>query len=210
MKTTVQKIIELSDGIRRSKEIAEIVGCQTKYVQKQWVKYNLPRPKRGPPRGKGNPSWKCGRVIDRNGYVLVPTPLGHPFGRSIGRILEHRLVMEEKLGRYLKPEEVVHHKNACRLDNRIGNLELCENNSLHLKGELKGQTPQWSKEGLEKMKIPPKKRKDHPRVDNFVKRLRSGDVRRQQILLAQKLLGKDSPYLLNTEQYLSDAENQDR
>lgn len=40
------------------------------------------------------------------------------------KILEHRWVMEQHLGRKLEPWEQVHHINHNRLDNRVENLEV--------------------------------------------------------------------------------------
>lgn len=39
-------------------------------------------------------------------------------------VYEHRHVMEQKIGRPLRPDEAVHHKNHDRADNRPDNLEL--------------------------------------------------------------------------------------
>jgi hypothetical protein len=67
------------------------------------------------PKGEG--------TINSDGYRLVVRK-GHPSAQKDGRIPEHRLVMEEHLGRQLFPDETVHHKNGERADNRIENLEL--------------------------------------------------------------------------------------
>lgn len=47
--------------------------------------------------------------------------------------MEHRLVMEQQLGRKLRRDETVHHRNGKRADNRPRNLELWA--SRHPKGQ---------------------------------------------------------------------------
>lgn len=57
------------------------------------------------------------------GYILVYMPT-HPRATSQGYVMQHRLVMETYLKRSLLPEEVVHHKNGQKDDNRPENLEV--------------------------------------------------------------------------------------
>ncbi|MFX0107465.1 MAG: HNH endonuclease [Candidatus Hodarchaeota archaeon] len=45
--------------------------------------------------------------------------------------LVHRWAAQKKLGRSLKPGEVVHHKNRIKFDNRRGNLQVCSSRAQH-------------------------------------------------------------------------------
>jgi hypothetical protein len=65
-----------------------------------------------------------------DGYIMVYAP-DHPYCNSNGYVREHRLVVEKRLGRYLRPEETVHHINEIRDDNRDENLELFESRESH-------------------------------------------------------------------------------
>jgi hypothetical protein len=63
-------------------------------------------------------NWKGGKVIDVNGYIRVYSREHRKY------LLEHRVVMEQVLGRPLERGETVHHRNAIKTDNRPENLEL--------------------------------------------------------------------------------------
>lgn len=64
-----------------------------------------------------------GRRILRNGYIMIISK-GHPRATKEGYVFEHILKMEKKIGRHILLDEVVHHKNENRSDNRLSNLEL--------------------------------------------------------------------------------------
>jgi HNH endonuclease len=70
-----------------------------------------------------NHHWKGGRTRHHAGYLMVRL-LDHPRARTNGYVFEHILVMEELLGRHLRQDESVHHRNGVRNDNRPENLEL--------------------------------------------------------------------------------------
>lgn len=83
-----------------------------------------------------HPSHFGGHKKKRNdGYVAIYCP-EHQMANKDGYVMEHILVMEEAIGRHLREDEVVHHKNHKRDDNRLVNLELMtfkDHARLHMK-----------------------------------------------------------------------------
>ena len=73
-------------------------------------------------KGRLNPNWKGG-MQKVNGYVYELCP-DHPNANSGGCVAKHRVIMEDYLGRYLESDEIPHHCNEIKNDNRIENLEL--------------------------------------------------------------------------------------
>lgn len=80
--------------------------------------------------GKKAPNWKGGIQKQSDGYILEYCPK-HPFTSKRGFVLQHRLVMEKYIKRFLLPTEIVHHINEIKDDNRIENLMLLNNRGEH-------------------------------------------------------------------------------
>lgn len=73
-------------------------------------------------RGSNHPNYKGGERIFK-GYVFVLSP-NHPRKNKRGYVKRAWLVMEQKMGRYIQPGELVHHDNQNKLDDSEGNLVL--------------------------------------------------------------------------------------
>lgn len=63
------------------------------------------------------------RRINDKGYIEIMLPHPNAIG---GWMLEHRLVVENHIERFLDAKEVVHHINEIKNDNRVENLFLCD------------------------------------------------------------------------------------
>jgi len=79
-------------------------------------------------RRERNPNWKGGRFTSSDGYIYILMP-EHPNALRkgyVGYVAEHRLVMSNSIGRPLRRDEIVHHKNEIKSDNSLDNLEIMD------------------------------------------------------------------------------------
>jgi hypothetical protein len=67
--------------------------------------------------------WNIQKLVSKGDYNYAVVPK-HPHANKSGYVLEHRVVMENHLGRLLNPDEIVHHVNGKKKDNRLENLEI--------------------------------------------------------------------------------------
>lgn len=121
-------------------EIGRQVGTTNRKVAAFLKRHNIPRTP-FVQVGENNPSWKGGRMLEKKpghtSYWLIYRP-DHPFANRHGYVREHRLVMEQMLGRYLTRKEVVDHIDRDGLNNDPSNLRLFPTNAEHLAATLTG------------------------------------------------------------------------
>jgi len=123
------------------------VACQD-CGKERWVQYVKKKPVNDLcfsccRKGELSHFWKGGDKLYL-GYKKVIINKNSPFysmADDEGYVLEHRLVMAQSLGRPLTKEELVHHINGIRIDNRLENLTLtnrAEHASIHHKNMKRG------------------------------------------------------------------------
>ena len=83
--------------------------------------------------------WRIERIISKGAYNYAVV-LNHPNATKHGYVLEHRIVMENYIGRILTKDEVVHHKNENKKDNRLCNLELMNDSEHRRQHSTTGRT----------------------------------------------------------------------
>jgi len=130
MKSQFQSKEELDALLQRLsvEEIARERRVTPKTVYFSMRRLVIPTPKTRAPahlesRREKHWHWKDGRILNKDGYVILLMP-DHPGASISGYVLEHRLVMEKHLKRRLKSWEKVHHVNRVKTDNRIENLRV--------------------------------------------------------------------------------------
>lgn len=96
-----------------------VEGCKSPVLVKKYqlCENHYRRMKRnGSPHIHINKPWGSARTVRADGYIYIT--------REGKQVMEHRWIMGEYIGRPLKDNEVVHHINGIRDDNRLENLEL--------------------------------------------------------------------------------------
>lgn len=112
-------------------QVAAHLGVSQALISRVLAKSGIKDHNNWRPRRETHGRWKGGRIVDSNGYVLVlPEKKDLPFctPNKQGYVMEHRLVMGRKLGRPVRSDESVHHKDGQRSNNDESNLQLRQGN----------------------------------------------------------------------------------
>lgn len=119
-------------------KVADYYKVSKKLILNYMKKLDIPRNKRIK-KIKPPDTYYKGYITTWNGYKKVKAPIDHPYKDNKGYIMEHRLVMEQSIGRYLDKNEEVHHIDYNKMNNDISNLLLVtktEHRRIHLKDSI--------------------------------------------------------------------------
>jgi hypothetical protein len=120
--------------------------CRLHYSQ--FLRHGIPlanlkqRDKSGP----RNPKWRGGQIKGPQGRILVYQP-NHPYPNSHeSYVFRYRLVLEAFLGRYLRPDEIVHHRDGNVTNDHLGNLTIFSRRRhqlLHIANRKRDSRGRW-------------------------------------------------------------------
>jgi hypothetical protein len=86
------------------------------------------------PTGARHPRWNPERLVSSHGYVKERIGVGHPLADSKGYCYAHVLVWAASGRPMPGPNETLHHRDGCKSNNRLDNLEVIsrrEHSRLH-------------------------------------------------------------------------------
>lgn len=101
------------------------------------VKKKISDSLKGKHTAEKHPMWNGGIKYNR-GYIYIYNP-DHPNATKQGYIRQHRLIIEKYAGIILEKQNVVHHINHIKNDNRIENLMCFKDHSTHRKFECEAK-----------------------------------------------------------------------
>lgn len=117
-------------------QIADLNKIDKRIISRSFKQQNLHiRTKSENTLGERNGHFKGDRTHTRDGYIEI--------WDGTQRVLEHRFVMEQAIGRKLLPTEIIHHIDGIRDHNELGNLKLTDASG-HMQ-EHKLKENEWSR-----------------------------------------------------------------
>ena len=118
----IKKIVGMFNSGVKMQEIADTIGVSYVTVRRRLQAENIE-----------TDTFHKKYKIKESGYILIMAH-DHPRADIAGYVPQHILVAEKTIGRYLKEDEVVHHKNRNKSDNTPSNLQVMkayEHKSMH-------------------------------------------------------------------------------